>query len=99
MRNLIVGALTAGILPLINLIGVAATNAIAAAIAWMGFVCVGLSFPLHSPPFFPSFRPVCLILIPMFMHACVSSLLVCTIRYGAAMREWVDVGYSTLRYN
>lgn len=43
MRNLIVGALTAGILPLINLIGVAATNAIAAAIAWMGFVCVGLS--------------------------------------------------------
>ncbi|GBE82904.1 MFS general substrate transporter [Sparassis crispa] len=37
-RNLIVGAVTSGVLPLINLIGVAATDGIAAVLAWAGFV-------------------------------------------------------------
>ncbi|EPQ50654.1 hypothetical protein GLOTRDRAFT_133764 [Gloeophyllum trabeum ATCC 11539] len=37
-RSIILAASTACVLPLINLIGVAATDALAAAIAWLGFV-------------------------------------------------------------
>lgn len=51
-RNLIVGALTAGILPLINTVGVAATNTLAAVIAWVGFGCVS---PFYISPLNASF--------------------------------------------
>ncbi|PCH38486.1 MFS general substrate transporter [Wolfiporia cocos MD-104 SS10] len=43
VRNLLVAMATAGILPLINHIGVASTNAISAAIAWIGFFLLWLT--------------------------------------------------------
>ncbi|EMD34241.1 hypothetical protein CERSUDRAFT_117129 [Gelatoporia subvermispora B] len=64
VRNLVVSGIIAPILPLINLIGVASTNALAAFIAWIG-----------------------------------AFILLCTIRYGAKMRTWVDVSYSTIEDN
>ncbi|KAI8974224.1 MFS general substrate transporter [Trametes punicea] len=60
VRQFAVALSTAGILPLINAVGVAATDALFAVVAWIGFV-----------------------------------LIIVTIRYGARMREWADVEYST----
>lgn len=42
-RGVIIASVTACILPLINAIGVAATGAIFAGVAWIGFGCVASS--------------------------------------------------------
>ncbi|TFK45914.1 MFS general substrate transporter [Heliocybe sulcata] len=60
-RAVVMAMTAAVVLPIINAIGVAATNALSAGLAWLGFI-----------------------------------LLWCTIRYGAQMRAWLDVGYSTI---
>ncbi|KAF8061835.1 major facilitator superfamily domain-containing protein [Lyophyllum atratum] len=60
-RALFLSLCISGILPLIDLIGVAGTNALSALLAWIG----------------------CFVLW-------------CTIRYGAQMRAWVDVGYTAV---
>nr|VWO96054.1 Efflux pump FUB11 (Fusaric acid biosynthesis protein 11) [Ganoderma boninense] len=61
-RALVAAFATAGMLPLIDTVGVVATNALFALVAWMGFASILL-----------------------------------TIRYGARMRAWVDIGYTTSR--
>ena len=45
-RALIIAFTTAGMLPLINTIGVTATDTMFAVIAWMGFGCVSASSSL-----------------------------------------------------
>ncbi|KAJ7181246.1 MFS general substrate transporter [Mycena filopes] len=64
VRALVLSVAVAGILPSIERNGVLATDAIAAGVAWLGFLAIWL-----------------------------------TIQYGARMRAWIDIGYSTVENN
>ncbi|KAF8880847.1 major facilitator superfamily domain-containing protein [Infundibulicybe gibba] len=64
LRSILMSLSMAIILPLIDTIGVAATNALGAMLEWLAL-----------------------------------GVLLCIIRYGAQMRAWVDVGYSTAENN
>lgn len=48
-RALIIAFTTAGILPLIDKIGITATDTLFAIVAWLGFACVGRHFSSSLP--------------------------------------------------
>ena len=82
-RALILAFVTAWTFPLIDCIGVLATNTLFALIAWLGYGCVS-SLILH-------FR------IELSSSSAVFTMILFTIKYGDRMRAWVDIGYTTSR--
>lgn len=71
-------------LPLINKVGVAWTDTIFAALAWVSYGCVR-----HLTLTFSE--------VPRSFMTC--RMILFTIKYGDRMRAWVDIGYSTIRDN
>lgn len=77
-----------GILPSVERYGMLATNAGAAAMAWVGFLYVSL----------PDYE-FCITDAIRARVWVVSRLIAGTIRYGERMRAVVDIGFSTAENN
>ena len=81
LRAAVIALVSTGVLPAIERIGYVATDAIAAVLAWIGFLFVMIYSTIFDTT--------------LMFH----SMIFLTVRYGAQMRAWVDVGYSTAENN